>query len=238
MSRWLCIDIGNTRIKYSVWDREQDALLTYGVVTMPDELRQIATNYSVEKAFSLDVKNHESPFANWGIPVYLYHYNWNLGFESLYKTPQTLGHDRIASVAGALATRPRQNCLVIDAGTCIKFDFISNDKVYYGGSISPGLSMRFKALNALTGKLPLVEFREFEEIYGQSTEESILCGVIQGFLTEVEGRIAQFRNKFADIAVIVTGGDGEFLAKHLKSPNFADPLLIQHGIYAFAKLNF
>lgn len=213
-------------------------MLAHGIENDLAELKKLALTEGVEQAFCLDVKNPINPFADWTLPVHLYNHSWKHDFESLYKTPQTLGHDRIASVAGALATQPGKNCLVVDAGTCIKFDFVSNNKVYFGGSISPGLEMRFKALNTLTGKLPLVEFRQFLEIYGQSTEESILSGVTQGFLTEVEGRILQFRNKFADIAVIVTGGDSYFLAKHLKSPNFADPLLIQHGIYAFAKLNF
>lgn len=231
---WVTLDIGNTRVKYALWEdngnlkewgSENSLIDLYPVFERAQKIISVNVRESFEPGpyqAKLELLNHQSRFP----------------FKNLYRTPHTLGMDRAAAVAGAMKLYPNTNCLVIDAGTCIKFDFIGEKGEYFGGSIGPGLQMRFKALNLFTGKLPLVEYRDFEEIYGQSTEESILCGVIQGFLLETEGRIEQFRNKFDKVTVIVTGGDGEFLGKHLKTPNFADPLLIQHGIYAFAKLNF
>src|SRR5688572_5358241 len=153
-----------------------------------------------------------------------------LPFDLTYKTPQTLGADRMACVAGALALHPDKNVLVIDAGTCLKFEMLTKDKVYLGGSISPGLAMRYNALHHFTGRLPLIDHRDWEEAWGQSTEESILAGVQHGYLGETEKRIAQFSGAFDDLNVIVTGGDASFLADRLKTRIFAEPLLIHHGL--------
>lgn len=235
--QWLCIDIGNTRIKYSFWNRATDMLLSSGTVPELEMLKALISS-EVEFTSVFDVKGEKNKFDAWPTPVTYFDSTWKLPFNNLYKTPETLGPDRIAAVAGASFLFPNKNCLAIDMGTCLKFEFIDQNNSYYGGSISPGLAMRYKALNHFTGKLPLIESEDYSEIYGQSSKTAIQCGVFQGILLEIEGRIEQFSNKFGELTVILSGGDADFLGKHLKTPIFAVPLLIQHGIYSCAKLNY
>jgi type III pantothenate kinase len=153
-----------------------------------------------------------------------------LPFLVNYKTPNTLGSDRLAAAAGAYYLFPKSDVIIVDAGTCIKFDFLSSDGVYLGGSISPGLAMRYAALPHFTGLLPLVKHRELKSQLGKSTEESILVGVQQGFIGEAEYRIAAIKKLYPKLKVVITGGDASFLEEHLKIRIFAEPNLIHTGL--------
>lgn len=234
--KWLCLDIGNTRTKYSIWDFQKDCLLEHGSSALA-EIHGWIKNKQISKVFYIHVTNldEEKIIPTDWIP---FQHNWKLPILNLYKTPNTLGQDRLMSVIGAALKYPNQHCLVIDAGTCLKLDIIDNQKNFVGGSISPGLRMRLQAMHAFTDKLPLYEPETFFETFGANTKESMLCGAVQGMVAEIEGRIQQFSNIYNPLRVLLSGGDAEFLAKHLKTPIFADPLLIQHGIYACAKTNF
>lgn len=151
--------------------------------------------------------------------------------KNLYKSALTLGSDRLAASVGAYALYPDKNVLVIDSGTALKFNFTNSGNEYLGGAISPGLQMRFKALKHFTDKLPLVNFDEnFEKLIGQSTEESILSGVINGILNEVDGVINEYRQLYPDLTIVVTGGDTGFFAKRLKNRIFAHPHLVLNGL--------
>jgi type III pantothenate kinase len=153
-----------------------------------------------------------------------------------YGTPETLGADRLAGVVGArwlMVQKGLENlgaCLVIDAGTCITYDWASAEGEYLGGGISPGLHMRYLALHQQTGKLPLVSHEVFENHWGSNTNESILCGVQQGIAGEVEHQIGLFLEKFDTGNVFITGGDAGFLAKPLKTKIFVEPMLIHYGL--------
>ena len=151
-------------------------------------------------------------------------------FKNLYKTPKTLGVDRIALVAGAVSQFSGHNILVIDAGTCITFDFVNSEGEYLGGAISPGLKMRFNSLNYFTANLPLLEIDELTDFIGKNTKESINSGVINGAIQEIDGVINQYNKKFLDLTVVLTGGDTNFLAKQLKSSIFANQNLLLQGL--------
>lgn len=157
-------------------------------------------------------------------------HNTKVPINITYKTPETLGRDRIALVVGASAVFPGQHILVIDAGTCITYDFLSADGEYPGGAISPGINMRLKALNTFTGKLPLIQQQEFHELIGTSTSTSILSGVINGVVEEIKGNISRYGELFPAVRVILTGGDQEFLYNYLKSGIFAAPELLLQGL--------
>jgi len=134
-----------------------------------------------------------------------------------YKTPGTLGTDRIAAAVGATVLYPNQNNLVFDLGTCLTHGIVDLDQTYHGGSISPGLDMRLKALAHYTAKLPLVEIpTEKIDITGKSTTESIVSGVICGMQFEIEGFIAAYQNKYPSINVLLTGGNATLFEKRLK----------------------
>lgn len=147
-----------------------------------------------------------------------------------YLSPETLGKDRIAAVAGARSLFPVKDILVIDAGTALTFDFISAGGVYSGGSISPGMSMRFRALNTFTHRLPLLEASEINYITGRTTTESILSGVINGIRIEIDGIIDEYRLLWPSLNVILTGGDTKYFEKILKNGIFAFPNLVLTGL--------
>ncbi|MBB6274652.1 type III pantothenate kinase [Pedobacter cryoconitis] len=163
--------------------------------------------------------------------------NLNTGINNYYKTISTLGQDRWAKIIAVHHAYPQQNCLVIDAGTCITYDLLNNEGAYYGGSISLGLNMRFNALNHYTGKLPLVKWdRELENIpSGTDTETAIINGVLQGVINEVEGFITLNAKNNKELKVVITGGDATFLLEQLKNSIFApqiihDPYLVLKGL--------
>lgn len=157
--------------------------------------------------------------------------NTRLPFKITYSTPETLGKDRIAAVAGAIALFPKKALLVIDAGTCLKYNFVNAQQEFVGGAISPGLDMRFKALNVFTDRLPHLSYeKEFSDVIGTSTKGSILSGVQQGMLFEAEGYIKRFKEKNKDGIVVGTGGNLSFLVEGLKNGIFAAPDLILNGL--------
>jgi type III pantothenate kinase len=153
-----------------------------------------------------------------------------------YKTPQTLGMDRLAAICGAYSIC-KGNILVVNAGTCITFDFLDSKRTYIGGSISPGLAMRYRALHTFTGKLPLiVPDMKFNKLIGADTAESIKSGVQLGFLNEVEGIIREYQLKYKDLTVILTGGSMPWLLKSLKSEIKAEPFLVLTGLNVILSL--
>jgi type III pantothenate kinase len=143
-------------------------------------------------------------------------------FENLYQTPTTLGIDRMVLASGATLRYPSQNRLVIDAGTCVTYDFIDADNKYLGGAIAPGLRLRYESLHNFTAKLPLLTLENPENFIGSSTSESIHSGVVNGLIYEIDGFINQYKEKYSNFIIILTGGDTEFLAKRLKNTIFAN----------------
>jgi type III pantothenate kinase len=153
-----------------------------------------------------------------------------LPVKNNYETPKTLGKDRIAAVTGAWSLFPGRNSLVIDAGTCITYDLVTGNGEYLGGGISPGIRMRFKALHTFTGKLPLIEPDEYNDLIGKSTRESILSGVYNGVIGEITELVKLYREKYENLNVLITGGDHDFLHNKLKISIFAAPELVLLGL--------
>ena len=147
-----------------------------------------------------------------------------------YKTPDTLGKDRLAGVIGATFLYPKKDILVLDAGTCLTIDFVNAQKEYIGGRISPGMKMRFKALHTFTDQLPLVHQENLENYIGNDTDSSISSGVQQGILAEVKLIISEYRLRNTDTIAVVTGGDCFFFEKELKNSIFANPNLVFIGL--------
>jgi type III pantothenate kinase len=163
--------------------------------------------------------------------------NTTVPIRNLYKQPKTLGKDRLAaSVAGA-SIFPKQNVLVVNLGSCITYDFVNSRTEYLGGAISPGMQMRFKALNTFTGKLPLVSHKETESLLGIDTESSILTGVVNGIIHEIEGTVSEYRKQFRKLKVILGGGDLNYFDKRLKISIFAVPNIVIEGLYQILAFN-
>jgi type III pantothenate kinase len=148
-----------------------------------------------------------------------------------------LGADRIALVAGAIEIYDKQNVLVIDAGTCITYDFITAKNEYLGGGISPGMGIRFRSLNTFTQKLPLIEYREEFQLIGKNTENSILSGVLNGVICEIDGIIEKYKENFGELQIILSGGNTIFFDKRLKNNIFAFPKLLLYGLNSILNYN-
>ena len=160
-----------------------------------------------------------------------------LPIVNMYKSKETLGYDRIAAVTGASCLFPGCFLMVIDAGTALTFDFIDEKKVYAGGTISLGLAMRFIALNKLTEKLPLVTGKENFEFTGSTTEESIISGVQNGMIFEIEKYTEVITNMHPGCKIVLTGGDAKFLAKIMKKSIFVEPNLVFYGLSGILDYN-
>lgn len=154
-----------------------------------------------------------------------------------YRSKATLGKDRLAAAVAAADRFPGKDILVISAGSCITYDFVNSRKEYQGGSISPGIHMRFQALHTFTGKLPLISFKKNETLIGNTTERSILSGVLHGAIAEIEGIAARYKEQFPGLVIILSGGDAKYFDKRLKISIFAFPNIVIHGLYQILDFN-
>jgi type III pantothenate kinase len=236
----LALDIGNSRIKVSL--ASEGRLLPVQVFGRSDvaELGRFCEAHADVPAIVSSVAASDAQLEGALSKLkklYRFSYQSRLPFRSLYKNPETLGQDRIAAVAGAALLKPQEDVLVIDAGSCITYDMLSSEGTHLGGAISPGLQMRSRALHEFTGRLPLLEQREFSKLTGQSTEESIFSGVQNGMLAELDGIMDQYHSLYPHLQVMLCGGDSAFLAKRLKYGIFAEPDLVLVGLHHILKLN-
>ena len=145
--------------------------------------------------------------------------------------------DRIALAVAAVAYFPTKNILVIDAGTCVTYDFVTEKAHYLGGAIAPGVASRYKSLHDYTANLPLLEKQVPKNFIGDSTSASIHSGVINGMSREIDGVIAQYKETYKKLTVVLTGGDAEFLAGQLKSSIFVRPFFLIEGLFTILKIN-
>jgi len=158
-------------------------------------------------------------------------------FINKYGSQQTLGVDRIALVSGAFQEHPGINVLVVDAGTCVTYDFIDAAGAYHGGAISPGLTMRYKAMHTFTEKLPLLERIKEAPLIGGNTQDSMHSGVLLGIAYEVDGYINAYRESFPDLITVLTGGDAQFLRDTIKNDIFVNTNLLLDGLLNILNYN-
>jgi len=234
----LVIDIGNTRIKYAGFINGQ--IQTKGYCTEP-ELENLLKTLSgkVNKIMLSAVRPVSNPLLfeikNCSSNSLVLSSEMEMPFKNLYESPKTVGVDRLALAAGALFKFPNEPVLVVDVGTCMTFDLIDAHAAYHGGAISPGLQMRLKALNAYTKMLPLVDLEAPKDLIGRNTKESILSGVVNGMLKELDGIIDAYKLRYPEMKIILTGGDLAFFDKKLKNSIFADADTLLKGLYFILK---
>lgn len=233
----LTIDIGNSSIKSGLF--EEDKLIE---VKRFDDLKELSGHYKELDQYQIGICSvrhskqeilEELPILNKALflspatPI-------PLGLN--YDTPDTLGMDRLAAAMGAYELFPDQPVLVIDLGTCITIDWVSNDS-FQGGFISPGIKMRFKAMHKFTANLPLLTAQEVKGFLGKSTTESMNNGVIYGIVGEIEHHISQLMLKNPDLKVIMTGGDAQLFESKIKSDIFVAPEIVLLGLNGVLKYN-
>lgn len=238
----LVIDIGNSYAKAGLFV-EGRLEKTYANLPQPEALKMIkemkfdalmvssvATHLPEIEAV---IEQHQACF--------LLNASTPLPFHNHYQTPQTLGTDRIAAISGAISLFPKQAVLAIDAGTCVTYDIADGEANYYGGSISPGLQMRAKAMHTFTARLPLVSIaqQKIEEnpLVGYNTHTALQSGILHGMLAEITQMIRMYADKFGDLRVVLCGGDAPFLSKGIPVDHSLVPELNLIGLNRILEYN-
>lgn len=223
----LVVDVGNTRIKAAVFEGANlFEIFVFSKIELKKNIENILKKF--EKTTDLvissvgEVEKQSFMEYNKVLNVHFLSPEDSFPFHNRYATPKTLGIDRMVLAAGATLQFPNQNRLVIDAGTCVTYDFIDDQDNYLGGAIAPGLRLRYEALHNFTAKLPLLPLESPKDLIGTSTAESIHSGVVNGLVYEINGFIDQYNARYSNFIIILTGGDTDFLAKRLKNTIFAN----------------
>lgn len=239
MNFTLCLDFGNTRRKAAVF---QDGNMIKHVNLENDlaDIQSLLQEYNPGNSILSSVVDHHKDIeallkAN--TRFHLLSHQSHLPFTTPVNKPATIGTDRLALAAAAVHLHPNKNNLVIGLGTCITYNFINNKHEFIGGAISPGMEMRFKAMNQFTAKLPLAKADWNVPVIGYDTQTNLTAGVVIGISLEVDGFINEYQQRFGNFNVLLTGGDIRFLGSHIKNKIFADPDLIFKGLYAISVVN-
>ena len=242
----LVIDIGNTYTKIAVFKLDELLAVVQYETVNTETLDSFLSSYKVNRAIVSSVKKHIEPWqTDLGAKIPLTHFNALIksSIQNHYLTPETLGTDRLASVIGANHVYPGLNSLVITGGTAITYDYVDAGGNYFGGSISPGLNMRYKALNYYTAGLPLINAdAEFNTEYGNNTETAIRSGVQNGIKHELTGFIESYKSNSPQLNIVLSGGDSIFFDTLLKNSIFApyikiEPYLVLKGLNAAIEHN-
>lgn len=223
----LVIDVGNTRIKSAVF--EQDKMIECFVYSNGDffhETEDILNKFKNIEEIAVssvgDLNKNDFLLFEKKVKVFFITRDIKFPFINLYESKKTLGIDRMVLATGATIQFPKKNRLIIDAGTCITYDFVDENDNYFGGAISPGIRLRYESLHNYTANLPLLEKEKPKDIIGNSTNQSIHSGVINSVIFEIDGYINHFKSQNANFIIILTGGDADFLASRLKNTIFAN----------------
>jgi type III pantothenate kinase len=240
MQTTLCFDFGNTRLKCAVFN---EANLKEVIVLENDDvasIQQIIQQHNATKSILSSVIKHnvdiETILAS-STKFHKLNHASKLPITTPVGKPETIGADRLAICSAAVHLHPNQHNLAIGLGTCITFNFINKFHEFLGGSISPGMQMRFRAMHEQTALLPMVEATHDFPLIGYDTKTNLLSGVLLGMAKEIDGIIEAYAEKYSNFNVLITGGDMAFFVAHLKNKIFADPYLIFKGLYAISELN-
>jgi type III pantothenate kinase len=222
----LCLDFGNTRLKAAIFENDSFIEEIFLTDDKTGTILQLIEKYHPEKTILSSVINHNK----------ITHIT-KLNFTTPVSKPETIGADRLALVAAAVHFYPGKNILVIGLGSCITYNFVNQYKQFVGGSISPGMDMRFKSMNDFTAKLPLVQADWNFPLIGYDTKTNLQSGVISGIVSEIDGFIEKYTQKFNNFNVVLTGGNSAYFASQLKNKIFADYNFLFKGLYALSELN-
>lgn len=236
----LAVDIGNTNITLGIFDN--DCLVgTFRLETDINQdyeksLRGLLKGYSIDSCAIVSVVNEltlvfkASCDKLFGIDSALVSKD-NIDLKIALKEPEKVGEDRLVNAYAALKKYPLP-AIVVDIGTAITFDIVSENKEFLGGIIMPGLNLQFSALNNFTSKLPLVHVGISEKAIGDNTENAILSGVMRGTACALDGLINQCEAELGKQAtVIATGGQCTLISEYMSRKfDFINPALTLEGL--------
>lgn len=236
----ICFDFGNTRLKAGIF--KDDVFMEEVILPNDSEetISDMLIRYPASRIILSSVINHRK-----GLELQLSHaasfhklnHQTRLNFTIPVSKPETVGADRLALTAAAVHYFPGKNVLVVGLGSCITYNFVNQYAQFLGGSISPGLSMRFRAMHEYTAMLPLVNEDWNYPFIGYDTKTNLQSGVITGMAAELDGIIGKYQEKFGNFNAVLTGGNSAYFATHLKSRIFADHNFLFKGLYALSQIN-
>ena len=235
----LILDFGNSLQKCALVDGDSISLSVFENITL-ENIQKLTAGKNIESVILSSVINYDKAIKNWLSQTYFFiefSEKTPIPVINKYQTPETLGKDRLAAAIGAYTLFPGQNVIAVDCGTAIKFDMMNSKGEYLGGSIAPGLWLRFKALHNFTDKLPLVSYENQPDLIGVDTITSIQSGVMNGCLAEINGLIDRYKLNFKNLNVVLTGGEMIYFEKSIKSGIFAEPNLVIIGLHQILLFN-
>lgn len=240
MKTTLCLDFGNTRKKCAVF---ADDNLVQVIVLDENDLAHINTiieEYHPTHSILSSVIHHsldvEDLLAN-QTHFHKLNFQSNLPITTPVGKPETIGADRLAICSAVANMFPQQHNLAIGLGTCITYNFINKFDEFLGGSISPGMKMRFKAMNDYTALLPIIEAQHQFPLIGFDTKTNLLSGVLYGLAKEIDGIVDLYKEKYDKLNVVLTGGDAAFFSQHLTNEIAYEPHLLFKGLLAISNKN-
>jgi type III pantothenate kinase len=240
MIKTICFDFGNTRLKAAVFENDRFA----AEIAVPDDqtstIEKLLAEQAPQKTILSSVIEHNTEIENLLASKTKFHRLSHLtkaNFTTPVGKPESIGADRLALSAAAVHFFPGKNNLVIGLGSCITYNFINQYSEFIGGSISPGMEMRFKAMQVFTAKLPLVQKDWNFPLIGYDTKTNMQSGVIAGITYEIDGFINEYARKYGNFNAVLTGGDTSYFAGQLKNKIFADPYFLFKGLYALSETN-
>ena len=237
----LIIDLGNTNKKLAVFKNDRLLVLEQYPSVKFDIVKDFVIRHpEIDRCILASVVPYPASIRNFLSKNFRFielDEKTDLPLINKYKTKKTLGKDRLAAAVAANSMFPGQDVLVVNAGSCITYDFVNSHNEYLGGAISPGFSMRLQALHTFTGKLPLVSLKGKESLLGKDTETSISSGVMNGTIAEIEGVALRYYEKYPGIKLVLSGGDLKYFDKQLKISIFAFPNIVIHGLCQILEFN-
>ncbi len=240
MTKTICFDFGNTRLKAAVFEND----IFSEEIILPDDsvatIKKLLADHKPQKTILSSVIDHNTAIEDLLAATSAFHklsHLTKINFTTPVGKPESIGADRLALSAAAVHFFPGKNNLVVALGSCITYNFINQYQQFIGGSISPGMEMRFKAMQVFTAKLPLVQKDWNFPLIGYDTKTNMLSGVISGITYEIDGFISEYARKYSNFNVVLTGGDTSYFAGQLKNKIFADPYFLFKGLYALSETN-
>ncbi len=237
---YLIIDIGNTFIKLAIFDAGEIIYIRKFKKVLVKDIKEIYKKYPFSSSIVSSVRIKNDYFIQYlkkNHKLMVLTHKTKIPITNKYKTPKTLGLDRLAAVVGAANMRPKKNCLVIDIGTCMTYDFIDDKRNYYGGNIAPGVELRLMSMHHFTSALPLLDRKWHSEMLGDTTKSAMQNGAVWGVKLEIEAFIKTLTGKKGQIDVLLTGGDASYFGEIIDSEIFVAQNLLLKGLHDILKYN-
>ena len=249
----LTIDIGNSSIKAAIFDKNKlihqfrEKYLSEFISIIKNHPHENIAICSVvpEMTKNLSVKIKEE----FRIIPFILTKDIKSNIEIEYKTPETLGIDRLCSAEGAyflLKNSEKYNeyrdgvyILTIDFGTATTINIIEYPGKFIGGLIAPGIEMMFESLNEKTAQLPDVNVSHFSSIIGNDTNSSIASGVVSSITGMIKKTINYLKKGKSgkDIFIYITGGNAKKITPYFSFEFIYEEGLVLYGVNSLWRLN-